>query len=171
MDVHFESSYERNDAVIKELTRYHYLSSLETVVTYIVMVILFVANLILVCFNGLHHTQFICFMLCFVFAVMQVINYRRDVKRTIARDRETYGEQPVRVYMQVTEDRLIGKSSTGTEGETLFGNIRYAVETKNLVILLTRARQYHVMQKDAFTKGDWKEFLCFLEERGVKVRR
>ena len=110
-------------------------------------------------------------MLCFVFAVMQVINYRRDVKRTIARDRETYGEQPVRVYMQVTEDRLIGKSSTGTEGETLFKNIRYAAETKNLVILLTRARQYHVMQKDAFTKGDWKEFLCFLEERGVKVRR
>lgn len=48
-------------------------------------------------------------------------------------------------------------------------DVKRAYTTKNLIYLVTRAKQIVVFEKESFTVGDGVDFLAHLAERGVKV--
>ena len=95
--------------------------------------------------------------------------YHFQVKTVIARDLETHGKA-VGVEITVTDEFIESKASTGAVCKLDYGNIRVAVQTKNLIILRTRANLLYNFKKDSFTVGRAEEFLLFLKSKGIKVK-
>jgi hypothetical protein len=51
-----------------------------------------------------------------------------------------------------------------------FDKIKGAVQTKNLILLRTKANMIWIFRKDSFSVGSKEEFISFLKNKGIKVK-
>ena len=93
--------------------------------------------------------------------------YQRSIRITLNRDLESNGGKPIDQHLIVTENAITGSTPTGS-ADLSFERIKKVRQSKNLIILYTKAKQAFVFPKAAFTRGTAAEFLAFLKTKGIK---
>ena len=93
--------------------------------------------------------------------------YRRNIKLTMNRELEMSNGKPLEQRLVVTENCFIGYAPTSSM-EIPFDNVKKVRQSKNLILVCTKAKQAFVFPKATFTKGTPEEFLAFLKSKGIK---
>lgn len=163
----FENHYERTPEVIKELFRAIYFKRPLTLAVYLVLGAIAVVNIIDVIASGVF--QFGGWAYIVIFALMQLVMYNNSVKNAIAKDREKFGAQALKVRTVVTDEGIQCTYGEKTVDPIPVTEIKKVFTTKNLILLHTKARLLMIFHKDNFTVGTRDEFLNYLRENGLKV--
>jgi len=168
MEILFQNSYVRNEKIVKEMFRYLYFQRKFYKVLLILHGIVFFINLFLFLeikdYEMLWVLSLGPLLIFFIF-----LCYFSQVNATLKRDREIC-ENGVEVDILVMEDWIQTAASTGAVTKLEYNKIRSAFETKNLILLRTRANLIYTFPKDKFTVGDAEDFISFLKEKGIRVR-
>lgn len=101
--------------------------------------------------------------------LMYYFIYRRSLKLTLERDLEANGGEPVTIEVSVAESSFFVRAKADAP-EIAFSSVKKVTQTKNLIIVITKAKQAIILKKDGFTKGTAPELLQFLRDKGLKVK-
>lgn len=167
MEILFENSYVRNKELAKEIYRYFYFQRKFLVVCYVFLLISFFANILSAIFESACHWS-VVILVPSLFA-FQFVCYYAHVKNLVKRDLEVHGKE-ICVQTVVTDAYIRNTASTGAVNDLEYANIRYAIQTKNLILLRSKANLLYIFRKDTFTKGDAQSFLAYLNSRGIQVK-
>lgn len=167
MEILFENSYVRDKELAKDIYSYYYLKRKELVVYYVLISLAFIANILIALFEKIYNWGFIIlFPLLFLF---QLYCYFRQVNAVVKRDEEVHGKG-IEVKTIVTNEYIQNTAATGAVNKLGYDKIRYAVQTKNLILLRSKANLIYIFRKDTFTKGTLDDFVTFLRAKGIKVK-
>ena len=166
METLFENVCVRNREVTKEIYNYYFFRRNWTVVAYIILGLVLAANLGVLCLEGEPYSRGLLIFIPLVF-IFQISRYFNAVKTTVMRYEET--DQTL-ITTTVTDEFIQMASQNGASGKLEYGNVNKAIQTKNLIILETKAKLFYVFAKDGFTKGTSEEFIAFLRCKGIKVK-
>ena len=167
MEKRFENHYERTPEVMKELFRAIYFKRPVTLVIYLVLGAIAVVNIINAIASGVF--QFGGCVYIVIFALMQLVMYNNSVKNAIARDREKFGGEVLKVHTVVTDEGIQCTYGEKTVDPIPVSEIKKVFITKNLILLHTKARLLLIFHKNNFTVGTQEEFLKYLCKQGLKV--
>lgn len=167
MDILFENSYTRNKELLKEIYCYHYFKRKSMIVALVALFICFVTNVLLAFFGDAHNLELI--ILLPLFFAFHIYLYNFQIITTLKRDKEVQGKEIV-VQTIVTDDFIQNTSSTGAINKLEFNKIKKAVQTKNLILLMSDAKLFYIFRKDTFTKGNKDDFISFLKYKGIKIK-
>lgn len=104
-----------------------------------------------------------------IIPILEFLRYKVSVKTTLKRDLEMCGKE-FEAQFKVTSDSIIGEGMNGGVTETGFDKIKSAAQTKNLIVLRSKANLLFVFCKDGFSIGTKEDFVQFLKNKGIKVR-
>ncbi len=167
MEILFVNSYVRNKELAKEIYRYYHFQRKLLVVCHILILLSLIANLLGSIFDEKHNLEIIIFVLFYFF--LRVFSYYNQVNAMVKRDNEMYGKE-ITVETIVTEEFIQNTASSGSVNKIEYGKIRSAVQTKNLILLRSKANLIYIFRKDTFTKGTAEMFIAFLMTKGIKVK-
>ena len=167
MEILFENSYVRNKELAKEIYRYYHFQRKPLVVCHIIILLSLVANLLAVIFDEKHNLGIIVFSLFYFFA--RLFSYYNQVNAMVKRDNEMYGKE-ITVETIVTDEFIQNTASTGSVNKIEYDKIRSAAQTKNLILLRSKANLIYIFRKDTFTKTNAQMFVAFLKSKGIKVK-
>ncbi len=167
METLFENSYVRNKELAKEIYRYYYFQRKWLVVCYILIFLSFLANVLIAMFEKAVHWGVLVIVPLFFF--FQLNCYFRQVNTMVKRDSEVHGKE-IAVKTTVTNEYIQNTASTGAINQLEYDRIRNVAQTKNLVLLRSKANLIYIFRKDTFTKGTKDDFIAFLKTKGVKVK-
>ena len=103
-----------------------------------------------------------------VFLILRVLFYFRAVKMRCMQEREISNGELFTMSFDVTEQGIdMRNESTGGAYRVGFSQIKRAVRTKSMYILVSKAGWSYVFRKDSFTKGTHEEFRAFLRTKGM----
>ena len=167
MDILFENSYERSKEVIKELYRKIYFRRPLNLVIYVVLGCIAVLNIVKALY-GMNFSFGGC-VYVILFFLMQLVMCRNSVSTAMAREREKFGPETLKVRTLVTQEGIQSFYGEKTAEPIPFSQIKKVWITKNLILLHTRSRLMLIFHKNNFTVGTQEEFLKYLRENGLKV--
>lgn len=165
MEILFENSYVRNKKLAKEIYRYYYFQRKLLVVCYALISFSFFVNILLVVFEKTYNWGILIFAPCIF--LLQLYCYFRQVNTMVKRDSEIHGKE-ITVETIVTNEYIQNTSSTGAVNKLEYDKIRSVVQTKNLILLRSKANLIYIFRKDTFSKGTRDEFIAFLASKGIK---
>ena len=168
MEILFENSYVRNKELAKEIYRFCYFQRKGMVICYILLSLSFVANILISVFEKTYDWSVFLSLPVIIFFV-QLYCYFRQVNAMLKRDSEVHGRE-ISVDTIVTDEFIQNTASTGAVNKLEFNKIRSATQTKNLILLRSKANLIYIFRKDTFTKGSKDEFIAFLSAKGIKVK-
>lgn len=167
MEILFENSYVRNKELAKEIYRYYYFQRKWLVVCYALLLLSFLGNILISIFEKTYN--WCVFIFVPLFFVFQFYCYFRQVNTMVKRDNEVHGKE-ISVETIVTSEYVHNTASTGAVNKLEYDKIRNAVQTKNLILLRSKANLIYIFRNDTFTKGNKEDFICFLNAKGVKIK-
>ena len=167
MNILFENSYIRNKDLAKEMYGYIFFRRNYLFVAYIVLLISFIINLILLITTG--STNWFVFIFVPFFLLLRLFTYLQSIKLMLKRDNEVCGG-PFEVKTIVTEEFIQYTSSSGSVNKLEYSKIKKCNQSKNLILLQSDAKLIYVFKKDGFSVGNCYEFLDFLRNKGIKVK-
>jgi len=167
MEILFENSYIRNKELAKELYGYIYFRRNYIFVAYIVLLISFIINLILLITTG--SANWFVFIFVPLFLLLRLFTYLQAIKLMLKRDSEVCGGL-FEVKSIVTEDFIEYTSTTGGVNRLEYNKIKKCNQTKNLILLQSDAKLIYVFPKNGFSVGTPEGFLIFLRNKGIKVK-
>ncbi len=168
MNILFENSYIRDKDFAKEMYGFIFFRRNYLFVVYIILVISFIINLILLITEGAVASWFVFVFVPF-FILLRLFTYFQSIKLLLKRDNELSGG-PFEVKSIVTEDFIEHTSSTGGVNRLEYNKIKKCNQTKNLILLQSDAKLIYVFTKDGFSVGTSEDFLAFLRNKGIKVK-
>lgn len=167
MEPLFENVYVRDEKLLKEYLKRLMLRRPIDYFLYIIAGIYFIECAVM-WFWLEYINPFVLILLAAVIA-LKVVGYHRSVKLALQRDLELNGGEPVKLEVAVTEDAIRAQTRVDAP-EIPFSSIKKVIQTKNLIVLISKARLAFVLTKDGFTRGTAAEFLQFLRNKGIKVK-
>ena len=167
MEILFENSYVRNKELAKEIYRYYYFQRKWLVVCYALLLLSFLGNTFISIFEKTYNWGVFIFVPAFF--LFQLFCYSRQVNSMIKRDDEVHGKE-ISVKTIITDEFIQNTASTGAVNKLEYDKIRNAAQTKNLILLRSKANLIYIFRKDTFTKGTKDDFIAFLKVKGVKVK-
>ena len=167
MEILFENSYVRNKELAKEIYRYYYFQRKWLVVCYALLLLSFLSNIFISIFEKTYNWGIFIFVPLFL--LFQLYCYFRQVNTMVKRDSEVHGKE-ISVETIVTNEYIQNTASTGAVNKLEYDKIRNSVQTKNLILLRSKANLIYIFRKDAFTKGDTESFIKFLNGKGIKIK-
>lgn len=165
MEILFENSYVRNKELAKEIYFYSYFQRKLIVVFYILLAVSFSTNIYLIIFKQIYNWSVLILVPSFL--LFQIYGYFRQVNLAVKRDNEVSRKEIV-VETIVTNEYIQNTDSTGAVNRLEYNNIKSVVQTKNLILLYSKANLIYVFRKDTFTKGTKDEFITYLRNMGIK---
>ncbi len=168
MDVLFENKYTRDKQWAKNFYGYIFFRRPLMMFLYISYATGLVANIIMMIISGEFelHSGAVIMLFCFFIII---VRYCQCVNLEMKRCMEMYGK-PVDVVICVTEDKITTKTSTGSEVDMLFENVKKVINTKNYIYLQTQTKLLLCLKKDSFTLGSSDAFKEFLKSKGFRVK-
>lgn len=166
MEVLFENTLVRNKATAKEF--YGYFSFRQPVMLFFIVLFLvsFTANLVgLILGSTYELTTLIVVPLFFVFVFWR---YTRQVNLMLKRDREALGGE-VTLVTTVTDTHIQSTVNNGSTNTVNLTDVKKVVQTKNLILVCTKAKLVFILHKDTFKDRNKDEFLAFMKSKGIKV--
>ena len=172
-EILFENSHVRDKATVKEMYGYEYFKKPRQIVIFALLaffVILYVGFSIweYVCF-GIWSMSYWIIVLYLLVPTVEFLLYKVSVKTMLKRDLEMCGKE-FEAKFKLTSDSIIGEGMNGGVTETGFDKIKSSVQTKNLIVLRSKANLLFVFRKDGFSIGTKEDFVDFLKNKGIKVR-
>ena len=167
MEILFENSYVRNKELAKEIYRYYYFQRKWLVVCYALLLLSFLSNIFISIFEKKYNWGVFIFVPLFL--LFQLYCYFRQVNTMVKRDSEVHGKE-ISVETIVTNEYIQNTASTGAVNKLEYDKIRNSVQTKNLILLRSKANLIYIFRKDTFTKGNKEDFISFLNGKGVKIK-
>ena len=165
METLFENSYVRNKELAKEIYRYYYFQRKGLIVCYVLLLLSFFGNILI--FEKTYNWGVCIFVP--LFFLFQLYCYFRQVNTMVKRDIEVHGKE-ISVETIVTNEYIQNTASTGAVNKLEYDKIRNSVQTKNLILLRSKANLIYIFRKDTFTKGNKEDFISFLNGKGVKIK-
>lgn len=169
MNIYFKNNYTRTKEIFKEIYQYYFFKRKIEIVFYTVMAVFLVLNLYLIYVGGFGYYNLILFILLLFFPLLSITSYHRSVNISYKRDIEISGDE-IEVETIVTEDYIQNTNSTGAVNKLKYSDIRYAVQTKSLILLFSKAGLFYIFPKDSFVIGTKEEFITFLKELNIKIK-
>lgn len=169
MDVLFKNTHTRTKGVVKEMFGYWLFGRRLMIALFALWGVIFVANILPVFFFENYEASIYIVIFVPTYMIFYWILYAMQVKITLKRDVEIYG-QPVDIETSVTDECIHLEASSGSVNKIEFHSIKYAAHTKNLILLITKAKHIVVFGKDSFSIGTKDEFVAFLKDKGIKVK-
>ena len=167
MEILFENSYTRNKQLAKEIYCYIYFTRKSIAIPFALLLISFISNILFgVLYNSFSMVVLIIVPLFFLF---QFYLYFHHVNAMIKRDIEVHGKG-ISVETIVTDEFIQNTASTGAVNKLEYDKIKKVIQTKNLILIWSKANLIYIFRKDAFTKGTEAEFIMFLKDKGVKIK-
>ncbi len=171
MDVLFENTHVRTKELVKEIYSYFYFRRKLSIFGWVVFGLSFVINLVCAIFgDSCSTTSTIILILAPFIAILPLYAYIRQVNIVVKRDKEVHGKE-IEVTTVVTDEFIQQTASTGSINKITFDNIKVVIQTKNLILLRSKANLLYIFRKDMFIVGDESEFISFLKNKGIKVKR
>ena len=167
MEILFENRYVRDKDLAKEIYGYYYFQRKWLVVCYALLLLSFLGNILILIFEKTYNLGVFIFVL--LYFLFRFYCYHRQVNTMIMRDREAHGKE-ISVETIVTNEYIQNTASTGSVNKLEYDKIRNSVQTKNLILLRSKANLIYIFRKDAFTKGDTESFIKFLNGKGIKIK-
>jgi hypothetical protein len=167
MDVLFENTYVRDKALAKEFYGYYYLKRKLQVFLQIMLCICFLANLILAILD-LPYSVLVLITVPAWFLI-HFVSYFSGVNAMVKRDREICGDD-LKVTVIVTEDGLQIAGSVGGEIKIGFDKVKDVIQTKNLILVRSKARLVYILRKDSFSIGTKEALQSFLKDKGITIK-
>lgn len=168
-DVLFENSYVRDRTLAQEIYWYLYFKRPFYVAIDIIFTMCLVSNLITLIFYNVSLSA-VVFVLVPLFYGVQFISYRRAVGIMLKRDNEIHRDMPITVQTVVTDKFIRNTASTGSVYEIEFSKIVRGYQTKNLILLRSKANLIYIFRMDTFTRGTVGEFISFLYQKGIQIK-
>jgi hypothetical protein len=172
-EILFENSHVRDKATVKEMYSYEFFKKRKQIVLFALLaffVILYVGVIIWeYVYFGIWSMNYWIIALYLLIPILEVLMYIVSVKTTLKRDIEMFGKE-LEAKFKVTSDSIICESMTGSVTETGFDKIKSAAQTKNLIVLRSKANLLFVFRKDGFSIGTKEDFVAFLKSKGIRVR-
>lgn len=169
MNILFTSSYTRTKEFIKEVSQYYYFKRKPLIVVYILLAIAFFAKIATTVFYGPDLSASTLFIFIPFFFILQISLYFRNINAFTRQDKESHGKE-VSATLIATEDFIQSSLSTGAVHKANYADIKYAVGTKNFILIQTKAGLIYSFRKDAFEKGTKEDFVAFLKSKGISVK-
>ena len=163
----FENTYQRTKNIAKEMYRYFYFQRPICIFVYI----LASANLISTILSYILYQTYDFFsigVILFFFGFPALL-YTTQVRTVVARDKEAFGCEPM-ATITFTEETIYTTCATIKSVEYTYDKIAFARQTKNLILLKTKANLILILRKDAFTLGTKEDFIAFLKAKGLIVK-
>ena len=172
METLFENRYVRDKATVREVYLYYYFKQRSRVILYIITALL-VCELTVVCLFTHHfpNSYFLLLLWVALFFLIQFIAYYRSVSLVEKRDREITKGESLTIRFTVSDTEISVNTQAGAEYSVELSAIKHGVQTKNTIVLFSRARMLYIFRRDAFTVGDADQFLAFLTQKGLKIRK
>ena len=167
MEVLFENHHVRNKQAAKEIYFYFYFQRTLFIVCYCLLALSFLANLLALIFEGSSNIGLLVFVPFFF--LLQFFLYSKQKNDLIKRDLEVHGKE-ISAVSFVYDDHIQVISSTGSDISLKYENVAKVIQTKNLILLRTKANQLFIFGKDTFTTGNKEDFILFLRSKGLKVK-
>jgi hypothetical protein len=161
MEILFENTHVRTEDFVKEIFQYVLFKRKPLIVSGL----LFLLTLILNAYVG---NWMLIIILCIFLALFFAFAYSKNVKLTIRRDEEI-SPNPITVNTVVTDGYIQPAFSVGSVYKIYFRDIKQAAQTKNYILLTTKAMQILAFRKAGFSKGTPEEFIAFLRTKGYKL--
>lgn len=163
----FECKGIRDKKLFKEIYFHILYKSGINLVLEIICGILFVLNIISVfCDDEPFYFFFYCYALIIVFKIWY---YNRLVGICVAREKEHSFNGPIEYTTVIYDDRIVQKSSLGSDYTMLFSNIKKVFKTSHYIVLQSAAKQMFILEKEKFNVGDSEQLILFLREKGYKI--
>lgn len=167
MEILFKNGYIRNKELVKEIYRFYYFQRKWLVVCYVLISLSFFANILIALFEQTVNWGVLIFVP--LFFLFQLYCYFRQVNTMVKRDSEVHGKE-IAVETVVTNEYIQNIASTGAVNKLEYDKIRNVAQTKNLILLRSKANLIYIFSKDNFTKGNKEDFVRFLRSKGVKIK-
>ncbi len=165
MDIIFKNRISKTKDVYKELYKYCFFQRKLLVLAY---AILFLDLLYGIYLSIAFGEYFLVFIVAFLFA-FQFFRYFMTVEMSVKRDKEIFDGE-IETEIIVTNEYIQATSSNGSVVKVEFEKIKNTVQTKNLILLFTKANLVFVFGKDAFEIGTKEELLSFLKTKNIVVK-
>ena len=167
VEILFKNSFVRNKEVLKEVYRYYYFQRWYIILCFVLLGISFIINVFCLIFYGVGAWSII--ILVPLFVLFSIIRYFRQINTIVKREKETTGEETA-VEIIVTDNYMQGTASSGSVIKPEYSAFKNGHQTKNLILLRSKANLVYVFRKDSFTLGTAPEFIEFLKGKGIKVK-
>lgn len=172
MQTLFENRFTCDKNLYKEIWQYSCFRTLSSLVRLLVFAVVFVLNLLLFFFwsaDGFARAlNLVAALLALFAALLFVLDYLKNVRLSIRRDKETLGKEKA-VEVLAGEELLQTKASDGTSLRVEYRKIKKAARTKSLILLITKANQVIALPKETFSKGSHEKFTVFLMDLGIRL--
>lgn len=167
MQMVFENSYTCDMETLKEAFNVLIFRGPLVIVSVVMLIACFVIN-VLWLFMYKISSIFILWYVPLLFGWMFfLLRYRcSDI---LKKNREICGSAVV-VHTIVTQDYIQISNSTGATLQITYANIKFAVQSRRLIVLRSQANQSFIFRTDAFTTGNAQEFLWFLHQKGIRIK-
>ena len=153
--------------MVPQLRSYYYFQRKLVVVSYILAALGLFASILLAIFEGIFN--WIAFVLLPLYFLFQPYCYVNQVNTMVKRDSEVH-ETEISVETIITNEYIQNTASNGAVNKLEYDKIKSATQTKNLILLRSKANLIYIFRKDTFTKGTKDEFVVFLASKGIKVK-
>lgn len=166
MDILFKNKYARNKEIVKELYRYQYFQRGFFMFFNTLICLSVLANIVIILLGVLSAISNLILGLLLLF--YPVFCYFTQVKMLLKRDKEIFGKEP-EIEVIITDEYMKDANNEKT-APIEFDKIKVVKQTKNLILIRTKARLIYILPKDTFTVGSKDEFIDFLRKKGVVVK-
>jgi len=121
--------------------------------------------------NGQHIISFYAILFVAIFPFVYYLTVKKGVKLQLQRISESTGSDELELEISFNDDK-IAIFCTNTNGTSFieYTSIDRFVKTKNMYVLLTKARQFIAIDKTAFAESEErKNFFRFLKSKACKI--
>ena len=167
-EVLFENTHVRDGKFLKEFYAFSFFKRPILIVIYVIMALSATVNVISFIMGTRESLMWAIGPLLWFLLV--VFLYKRNVSVGLKRQMEDGNGKLIVYTIKVLEDRILYKTSLGTEMTFELPRIKRVNATKSYLLLQTFAYQMIPVQKDCFTKGSCEDFCEFLRSKGYKVK-
>ena len=137
MEILFKNSYTRNKEMAKEFYQYYYFQRRWLVVFYVFLFLSFLTNIFIAVFEKTFNWSILVFAPLFFLVLFCC--YIRKVNTIVQQDYEVHGKE-ISVETIITNECIQSTSSAGAVNKLEYDKIRNVSQTKNLIILQSKAK-------------------------------
>ncbi len=172
MEPKFKNEYDRTRELVHEFYRYAYLLRRSRVVLAIVSFLVSIGCMWLCVIDAVSNdtasaaTYLVLSLLLAACPFLAYLLYRMQAKRLLRRDAEISGGGYYHADYLLYDDRIVLASSS--EKSIAYESVTRVILSPNLILLLTRARQCVILDKDGFTLGTQEACISFLKSKGLR---
>lgn len=167
MEILFENSYVRDEQMLKEIYKYLFFKRKSMVISYIILFLCFLVNLLMALFDGIFNYYILVFVPLLL--AFRFFNYIYQVNIVLKRDAEMHDNE-IAIEVIVTNEFVQNTASNGSVSKLEYDKIKRVTQTKNYILLLSKAKLIYIFKKDCFTKGTPENLMVFLKNKGIKVK-